>query len=210
MTSHPRLVDDDLVAALAEVGPIAPYLHLPAQSGSDRVLSPHEAPLHVRPSTSRPSGGSARGVPGIALSSDFIVGFPGETDEDFEDDARPRRATSASPASSASATRRGPGTARRGGGARRGPRGGRGRALQRLLDLQAGIQREINGRLVGREFEILVEGENRHGPDDRAARPATGSSTSSRAEADALAPGRTPRVRITRGLPNSLAGRLAT
>ena len=74
-----------LVDALAAGGPIAPYLHLPAQSGSDRVLLPDEAPLRPRRSTSPRSRASGRASPSIAISSDFIVGFPGETEEDFEE-----------------------------------------------------------------------------------------------------------------------------
>ena len=82
-TSHPRDMDDELITAHGEVTKLMPYLHLPVQSGSDRVLAAmnrqHTAEEYIRLieriRVARPD---------IALSSDFIVGFPGETDEDFE------------------------------------------------------------------------------------------------------------------------------
>ncbi len=146
---------------------------------------------------------------GIALSSDFIVGFPGETDADFEDTlALVREVRFASLFGFRYSPR--PGTASaRWGSEIEVPEEVSARRLQVLLDLQTGIQREENGRLVGRELEILVEGKNRHGQ-------TTGRTPCNRIvhlepgpETEALRPGGYVRVRITRGLPNSLAGRLA-
>jgi len=82
-TSYPGEVDDDLITAHAQVPQLMPYLHLPVQSGSDRILGlmnrRHTAEFYVqlveRIRTAQPD---------IALSSDFIVGFPGETDAEFE------------------------------------------------------------------------------------------------------------------------------
>lgn len=82
-TSHPRDMDDELIAAHADVPELMPYLHLPVQSGSDRILDAmnrrHDAETYLRLIERIRA---AR--PDIALSSDFIVGFPGETEEDFE------------------------------------------------------------------------------------------------------------------------------
>ena len=82
-TSHPRDMDDDLIAAHADVPQLMPYLHLPVQSGSDTVLAAmnrqHTAD-HYRRLVDRLR--AAR--PGLALSSDFIVGHPGETEADFQ------------------------------------------------------------------------------------------------------------------------------
>ena len=83
-TSHPGDMDDALIAAHGEVEKLMPYLHLPVQSGSDRILKAmnrkHSAAQYLalvaRVRAARPD---------ILLSSDFIVGFPGETDQDFED-----------------------------------------------------------------------------------------------------------------------------
>jgi tRNA-2-methylthio-N6-dimethylallyladenosine synthase len=83
-TSHPRDMDDALIAAHRDLDILMPYLHLPVQSGSDSILKAmnrrHTAAEYMqvieRIKTARPD---------MALSGDFIVGFPGETDRDFED-----------------------------------------------------------------------------------------------------------------------------
>src|SRR5690349_399773 len=82
-TSHPMDMDDELIAAHGEVEKLMPYLHLPVQSGSNRVLKAmnrsHSAETYL---AILEKMRAAR--PDIALSGDFIVGFPGETEEDFE------------------------------------------------------------------------------------------------------------------------------
>ena len=86
-TSHPRDMDDRLIEAHRDLRTLMPYLHLPVQSGSDRILKAmnrrHTAAEYLRLieriRTVRPD---------IAMSGDFIVGFPGETDADFEDTLR--------------------------------------------------------------------------------------------------------------------------
>ncbi|MDR3462552.1 MAG: tRNA (N6-isopentenyl adenosine(37)-C2)-methylthiotransferase MiaB [Beijerinckiaceae bacterium] len=83
MTSHPNDMSDDLVEAHRDLPALMPFLHLPVQSGSDRILKAmnrkHTAKAYrdlvARIRAARPD---------VALSSDFIVGFPGETEEDFE------------------------------------------------------------------------------------------------------------------------------
>jgi len=83
-TSHPRDMGEDLIAAHRDITALMPFLHLPVQSGSDRILKmmnrQHNAEEYLRLIDRIRD---AR--PDIALSSDFIVGFPGETDKDFED-----------------------------------------------------------------------------------------------------------------------------
>ncbi len=86
-TSHPRDMDDDLIRAHGAVGKLMPYLHLPVQAGSDRTL---------KAMNRRHTGDDYRRIieklravrPDIALASDFIVGFPGETNADFADTLR--------------------------------------------------------------------------------------------------------------------------
>jgi tRNA-2-methylthio-N6-dimethylallyladenosine synthase len=84
MTSHPRDMDDDLIAAHGSIRQLMPFLHLPVQSGSDEILKTmnrkHTAD-HYRDIIAR----VRKARPDIALSSDFIVGFPGETEAHFED-----------------------------------------------------------------------------------------------------------------------------
>ncbi len=83
-TSHPRDMDDDLIAAHAEVDKLMPFLHLPVQSGSDRILDAMNR-KHDRATYLRLVERLKAARPDLALSSDFIVGFPGETDADFAD-----------------------------------------------------------------------------------------------------------------------------
>ncbi|MFY0639074.1 tRNA (N6-isopentenyl adenosine(37)-C2)-methylthiotransferase MiaB [Maricaulis maris] len=82
-TSHPRDMDEDLIQAFADTPKLMPYFHLPVQSGSDKVLKAmnrqHEAADYLK------TIARLREVrPDIAISGDMIVGFPGETDADFE------------------------------------------------------------------------------------------------------------------------------
>jgi tRNA-2-methylthio-N6-dimethylallyladenosine synthase len=82
MTSHPRDMDDDLIAAHAGNPKLMPFLHLPVQAGSDRVLAAMNRKHTGREYVDLIA--RIRAVrPDIALSSDFIVGFPGETEDDF-------------------------------------------------------------------------------------------------------------------------------
>ncbi len=81
-TSHPLDMDDELIAAHRDVPTLMPFLHLPVQSGSDRVLSAMNR-RHTADDYRRVVERLRAARADIALSSDFIVGFPGETDEDF-------------------------------------------------------------------------------------------------------------------------------
>jgi tRNA-2-methylthio-N6-dimethylallyladenosine synthase len=82
-TSHPNDVTDGLIRAHAEVDKLMPFLHLPVQSGSDRVLKAMNR-SHTADGYLRLLDRFRAARPDIALSGDFIVGFPGETDADFE------------------------------------------------------------------------------------------------------------------------------
>nr|WP_137677964.1 tRNA (N6-isopentenyl adenosine(37)-C2)-methylthiotransferase MiaB [Parerythrobacter lutipelagi] len=86
-TSHPADMDDDLIAAHGEVSKLMPYLHLPVQSGSDRVLKAMNR-SHSAESYLRLLERFRAARPDLALSGDFIVGFPGETDAEFEETLR--------------------------------------------------------------------------------------------------------------------------
>jgi tRNA-2-methylthio-N6-dimethylallyladenosine synthase len=82
-TSHPRDMNDDLIEAFASLGALMPYLHLPVQAGSDRILAAMNRG-HTADDYLALVGRLRAARPDIALSGDFIVGFPGETNEDFE------------------------------------------------------------------------------------------------------------------------------
>ena len=83
-TSHPRDMDDALIAAHRDLDFLMPYLHLPVQSGSDRILKAMNR-KHTAAEYMRLIERIKDARPDMAFSGDFIVGFPGETDVDFED-----------------------------------------------------------------------------------------------------------------------------
>lgn len=204
LTSHPRLVDDDLVAALAEGGAIAPYFHLPAQSGSDRVLSRmkrrYTAAEYVR-TVER----IRAAAPEIAISSDFIVGFPGESEEDFEATLALMRHVRFSNVFGFRYSRRAGTAAARWATESEVPEPVSSQRLARLLELQTELQRETNQALVGRDFEVLVEGEEKG--------KSRGRTPCNRIVHVEDGPGRVSageyvRARIVRGLPNSLIARI--
>ena len=82
-TSHPRDVDDELVEAHRDVSSLMPFLHLPVQSGSDGILAAMNR-RHTAADYLRTLERLRRARPEIAFSSDFIVGYPGESERDFE------------------------------------------------------------------------------------------------------------------------------
>ena len=152
-TSHPNDMDDALIEAHGEVPELMPYLHLPVQSGSDRILKrmnrSHTAESYLRLLE------RIRAVrPDIILSGDFIVGFPEETDADFEATMELVREVRYGYAYSFKYSTR-PGTP-----AAERPLVDADVADARLQQLQALItehQRDIQGSMVGREVSVLVE-----------------------------------------------------
>jgi tRNA-2-methylthio-N6-dimethylallyladenosine synthase len=158
-TSHPRDMDDDLIAAHGEVPALMPYLHLPVQSGSDRVL----AEMNRRYSAQdylRVVEKLRRARPDIALASDFIVGFPGETDADFEATLALVRAVGFSQAYAFKFSPR-PGTpaATLGDAVAEDVKSERLRVLQ---DLLAELSLSFNRRSVGAVMPVLLDKPGRH------------------------------------------------
>jgi tRNA-2-methylthio-N6-dimethylallyladenosine synthase len=205
LTSHPRLVDDDLVAALGEGVPIAPYFHLPAQSGSDRVLGRMKR-RYTSAEYLRTIERIRKAVPQIAISSDFIVGFPGESEGEFEQTLALVREVRFSNVFGFRYSRRAGTAAARWASDAEIPEEVSAERLARLLDLQTVLQRQTNEALIGREFELLIEGEEKgksrgRTPCNRIVHVEDGPGR--------VAPGEYTRVRIERGLPNSLIARLA-
>jgi len=153
-TSHPRDMDEALIAAHGELEALMPYLHLPVQSGSDRVLkamnrghtAQHYLDLVGRIRAARPD---------IALSGDFIVGFPGETEAEFEATLDLVRATGYASAFAFKYSRR-PGTpaAALPGQIDEAVKEDR---LARLLDLLGAQQEAFNAAQVGRTVPVLFE-----------------------------------------------------
>jgi tRNA-2-methylthio-N6-dimethylallyladenosine synthase len=153
-TSHPRDMDAALIAAHGEVEALMPYLHLPIQAGSDRVLKAmnrgHTAESYVA-LTERIR--AAR--PDMALSGDFIVGFPGESDADFEATLAVVREVRYASAFSFKYSRR-PGTPAAALPAQV-PEEVKEERLARLQALLSEQQAEFNAALVGRTVPVLFE-----------------------------------------------------
>ena len=158
-TSHPRDMTDALIEAHGAEPKLMPFLHLPVQSGSDRILGAmnrgHGADRYLRLVDALRTA-----QPEIALSSDFIVGFPGETEADFEETMALVREVEFAQAFSFKYSPR-PGTP----AAERDDRvpgevaAERLSRLQRLLDEQ---KRRFNASMVGRTLPVLFERHGRH------------------------------------------------
>jgi len=158
-TSHPRDVDDGLVAAHRDVAELMPFVHLPVQSGSDRVL----AAMHRRHTADQyrcTVERLRRARPDLALSSDFIVGFPGETEADFRATLDLVRAIGFAQAFSFKYSPR-PGTP----AANAADQVAEPAKVERLAALQSLIneqQRAFNRSWVGRVLPVLFEKPGRH------------------------------------------------
>ncbi|MFT9044376.1 tRNA (N6-isopentenyl adenosine(37)-C2)-methylthiotransferase MiaB [Acetobacter orientalis] len=158
MTSHPRDMTDALIEAHRDLPQLMPFLHLPVQAGSDRVLTAmnrgHTADEY------REIVRKLRAVrPDLALSSDFIVGHPGETDEDFEATMQLVRDVKFALAYSFKYSQR-PGTPAAGAPLQV-PEHVKDTRLQALQALLREQQDEFNATLVGKTFPVLFTGEGR-------------------------------------------------
>ena len=158
-TSHPADMADDLIAAHGEVAALMPYLHLPVQSGSDRILKAMNR-AHTTESYRRTVERLRGARPDLALSSDFIVGFPGETEADFEATLDLVREVGFASAFSFKYSRR-PGTpaSAMAGQVDEAVKTDRLARLQALLETQ---QRDFNATMTGRTLDVLVEKPGRH------------------------------------------------
>ncbi len=204
-TSHPIEFTDALITAYAEVPQLANYLHLPVQSGSDRILS-----LMKRGYTSLEYKQKVRKLrvarPDISLSSDFIVGFPGETEADFEATMNLIEEVNFDQSFSFIYSRR-PGTPAASYPDNISPEV----KQQRLLRLQATIDAQasrISSSMIGTTQRVLVER-----PAKKDARQLAGRTENSRwvnFNGDRRLIGQFVDVVITEALPNSLRGRVVT
>jgi tRNA-2-methylthio-N6-dimethylallyladenosine synthase len=202
-TSHPRDFTQRLIDAHGELDRLAPHVHLPVQSGSDRVLAAMKrgyTALEYRSIARRLR--AAR--PDISLSSDFIVGFPGETEDDFEATLKLARDADFDASFSFVYSRR-PGTP----AAELADENLHSEKLQRLQRLQAQLEaqaRAISDRMVGTIQRVLVEGSSKKNPAELAGR--TGNNRVVNFPADSRLHHSFVDVRITAALPHSLRGEL--
>ena len=202
-TSHPRDMDDDLIAAHGEVPQLMPFLHLPVQSGSDRILEAmnrkHDVATYLklidRLRAARPD---------LALSSDFIVGHPGESDADFAETLNLVSRVGFAQAYSFKYSPR-PGTPAA--AHEQLPEAVRSERLQSLQQLLGAQQRAFNVASIGQTQEVLVERAGQR-PGQLLGRGPYMQSV--HFEGPDRLFGTIARVQITEGLGNSLAGRIMT
>ncbi len=200
-TSHPAQMTDRLMDAMAEAAPkLCPYLHLPVQSGSSAVLRAMRRG-YDREGYLRKLEGLRRRMPGIALGTDVIVGFPAESERDFREtltlldevryDQMYSFAYSARPGTAAHALTDPI------------PHEEKMERLARLQARQREIQLERHRAWIGRDVDVLVEG-----PSRRDGGEWTGRTPEARIVnfAGASAPGRTERIRIVEASPFALRG----
>ncbi len=202
---HPRHASERLIAAIRDLPHVCKHVHLPVQSGSTRVLERMRR-RHTREDYLRLVDAFRAAVPGIQISTDMIVGFPGETPEDFDATLTLTRAVRFSAMFSFKYSER-PSTP----ASRRMPdevdEAEKGRRLAALQDLQRDIQLEIHRAAVGRVYDVLVDGVSRRREEEVAGR------TTGNVVVNLPGPrewvGRTLRVRIVEAWPNSLRGEAA-
>jgi tRNA-2-methylthio-N6-dimethylallyladenosine synthase len=199
-TSHPRDVDDGLIAAHRELPQLMPFLHLPVQSGSDRVLGAMNR-RHSAAEYRRMIERLRRARPDLALSSDFIVGFPGERDSDFRATLDLVEAVGFAQAFSFKYSPR-PGTpaAAASDQVPEPVKAERLAVLQGLLQRQ---QRAFNEACIGRALPVLFEKPGRHAGQLVGRSPYL---QAVHAEAPADRIGAIMPVMVQAALPNSLAG----
>ena len=200
-TSHPLDMSEDLIRAHAENEALAPYLHLPVQSGSDRILAAmnrrHDAKAYLDVVDR-----VRRARPDIAFSSDFIVGFPGETDADFEATlSLVREVGFASAFAFKYSPRPGTPAAEAAEQAPASVMAERLAALQQLLEAQ---RVAFNRATVGKRFDVIFDKPGRH-PGQLIGR--TPYMQSVHAEVDASRLGELTQIEILGLKPNSLEGR---
>ena len=204
-TSHPQEISDGLVQAFAEVPQLVSFLHLPVQSGSDRILAKMKRGHTALEYRSRIRA-LRQARPDLTLSSDFIVGFPGESDRDFQDtldlvaavgfdysysfiySARPGTPAAELPDEVAHETKQ-----------------QRLKVLQELIATQA---LAISEAMVGTTQRLLVEGPSRRDANVLAGRTENNRVVNFHGPAGLI--GRFAEVVITDALPHSLRGRLLT
>jgi tRNA-2-methylthio-N6-dimethylallyladenosine synthase len=199
---HPRHVTPRMIAAMRDLPAVCRHLHLPAQSGSSRVLAAMRR-RHTREHYLDLVAQLREAMPDIALSTDMIVGFPGETDADFEDTRSLTAAVRYHSMFSFKYSAR-PNTL----ASKRMPEDvGEEEKTRRIVALQS-LQKEIQGELyaaaVGRTFDVLVDSTSRRRDWELSGRTSGNTVVNFSGRPDWI--GRIIPVRITAANPNSLRG----
>jgi tRNA-2-methylthio-N6-dimethylallyladenosine synthase len=201
-TSHPRDLSPELIRSFGELGSLCEHLHLPVQSGSNRVLKMMNRG-YTREHYLEKVASLKQACPGLALSTDLIVGFPGETAADFNQtlelmggaafdqsfsfkySPRPQTRAAAFPDQV--------------------PEDVKAERLTRLQALQDELTQKAHARLVGQEPEVLVEGPSKRSPQELSGRLRTNQVVNFIGPPELI--GLLTRVAITEAHPHSLKGR---
>jgi tRNA-2-methylthio-N6-dimethylallyladenosine synthase len=199
---HPRHASRRLIAAIRDLPHVCKHVHLPVQSGSTRVLRAMRR-RHTREDFLLLVDQLRQAVPDIALSTDMIVGFPGETDEDFQETMSITRTVGFSSIFSFKYSER-PNTL----AAKRMrdeiPEEEKGRRLTELQKLQKAIQWDLHRAAIGRVFDVLVDSQSRRRTHEVAGRTTGNVVVNLPGRSEWV--GRTLPIRILRAGPNSLWG----
>jgi tRNA-2-methylthio-N6-dimethylallyladenosine synthase len=201
-TSHPKDLSDELIGLFAELKPLCEHLHLPVQSGSNRILAAMNR-AYTREQYLHKVEKLGRAFPGVSLSTDIIVGFPGETEADFQGtldlvkkaafhqaycfkySLRPQTGAASFPDQV--------------------PEDVKAERLARLLDLQNDLTLAAHRRLVGQTREVLVEGESKRSNQELSGRLRTNQVVNFSGPKQLV--GQLVQVEITEANPHSLKGR---
>jgi tRNA-2-methylthio-N6-dimethylallyladenosine synthase len=201
---HPRHVTEGLISAIRDLPRVCKHLHLPVQSGSNRVLAAMRR-RHTREQYLELVGALKAAVPGVQVSTDMIVGFPGETDEDFADTLNLVESAGFHSMFSFKYSER-PGTL----AAKRlpddVPEGEKDRRLAALQRLQKGIQTRLHEALVGLTVEVLVDSVSRRRETELSGRTSGNTVVNFPGDPDLL--GALAQIDIERAGPHSLWGRV--
>ncbi len=201
-TSHPKDLSASLIAAFAELPPLCEHLHLPAQSGSDRILAAMNRGYSRREYLDKVAA-LRRAHAGLALSTDLIVGFPGETEADFQDTLALVKEAAFESAFSFKYSPR-PQT-RAATFPNQVPEAVKTERLARLQELLSQLTLAAHRRLVGEVREVLVEGESKRGGGELSGRLRTNQVVNFAGPRHLI--GRLAQVEITEAHPHSLRGK---
>ncbi|HQL89719.1 MAG TPA: tRNA (N6-isopentenyl adenosine(37)-C2)-methylthiotransferase MiaB [Syntrophales bacterium] len=202
-TSHPKDLTDDIIACFRDVNSLCESIHLPVQSGSDAVLARMNR-RYTRADYLDRVRKLREASPEIAISSDIIVGFPGETEQDYQKTLDLMEKVRFDTLFSFQYSER-PGTAAAGLDGKVSP----GEKRRRLIELQALQDRhaqEKNDRLVGRTVEVLVDGTSRNAARDVTGRTRSNKIVNFTGARDLV--GKTVQVRIVKAFLHSLRGEM--
>ncbi|MCX7922938.1 MAG: tRNA (N6-isopentenyl adenosine(37)-C2)-methylthiotransferase MiaB [Clostridia bacterium] len=203
MTSHPKDLSDELIYAIRDCRKVCNHLHLPVQAGSTKVLDEMNR-KYTKEQYLELIAKVKENIPGISLSTDIIIGFPGETEEDFDDTVDVMEKVRYDMAytflySKRTGTPAAKSTEQVSDDVKK-------HRFDRLLEVQNRISKEINDELLGKEVEILVEGLSKNSNTTYTGRTETNKIVNFKGSSELV--GKLVRVRIDKVQTWSLEGTL--